>query len=167
MEASETVVPDRYLGTVYLLHFDRPYRHARHYVGWAKDIDARLAQHGTGHGARLLQVVQAAGITWTLARTWPGATRNRERQIKRMGGAGRRCPLCGVRPRLARPERLSAEWTDAYRLRELTDRWWYCTDPAERARITADIDTLTAALAQPAVPGITDLLRSTPRPVAA
>ena len=23
-------------GTVYLLHFDQPYKHARHYVGWAQ-----------------------------------------------------------------------------------------------------------------------------------
>jgi hypothetical protein len=32
-------------GTVYLLHFDRPYRHARHYLGWAEDLDNRLAEH--------------------------------------------------------------------------------------------------------------------------
>jgi hypothetical protein len=25
------------LGIVYLLHFDRPYRHARHYTGWTTD----------------------------------------------------------------------------------------------------------------------------------
>jgi predicted GIY-YIG superfamily endonuclease len=85
-------------GTVYLLHFDRPYRHARHYVGWAADLDARLVEHASGAGARLLAVVHAAGIGWTLARTWPG-TRTRERQIKRQGGASWCCPMCGVRPR--------------------------------------------------------------------
>jgi hypothetical protein len=42
--------------------------------------------------------VRAAGITWQLARTWPG-DRVRERQLKRQGGAARRCPLCGVTPR--------------------------------------------------------------------
>lgn len=86
-------------GTVYLLHFDRPYRHARHYIGWTADLDARLAEHAAGHGARLLAVVKAAGIGWSLARTWPG-NRARERQIKNQGGASRRCPACGVRPRL-------------------------------------------------------------------
>jgi predicted GIY-YIG superfamily endonuclease len=86
-------------GTVYLLHFDRPYRHAGHYCGFAANLAARLAEHDAGHGARLLAVVKAAGIGWTLARTWPG-TRHTERALKRQGGAARRCPLCGITPRL-------------------------------------------------------------------
>lgn len=85
------------IGTVYLLHFAEPYQHARHYLGWAEDVEARLADHEAGRGARLLAVVQSAGITWRLARTWPGS-RARERQIKRQGGLSRSCPLCGVRP---------------------------------------------------------------------
>jgi predicted GIY-YIG superfamily endonuclease len=92
-------------GTVYLLHFDRPYKHARHYIGWTDDLDARLAAHQTGQGARLLAVVHAAGIGWTLARTWDGG-RIRERQIKRQGGASRCCPLCGVRPRARSQSRI-------------------------------------------------------------
>lgn len=85
-------------GVIYLLHLERPYKHAKHYTGWTTDLDARLAEHAAGRGARLLEVVRAAGIGWTLARTWPG-TRTRERQIKNQGGAPRRCPECGVRPR--------------------------------------------------------------------
>ncbi|MEV4887877.1 hypothetical protein AB0K48_00610 [Nonomuraea sp. NPDC055795] len=85
-------------GTVYLLHFAQPYRHARHYLGWTTDLQARLAEHAAGRGARLLAVVRDAGITWTLARTWPG-NRARERALKRQGGSARRCPLCGVQPR--------------------------------------------------------------------
>ena len=85
-------------GIVYLLHFDQPYRHARHYVGWASNVKRRLAEHEAGRGARLLAVVRAAGIGWQLARMWPGS-RARERQIKRQGGHARHCPLCGVRPR--------------------------------------------------------------------
>ena len=57
-------------GTVYLLHFDRPYKHARHYIGWAassRSLKARQAQHGTSEGARLLAVARAAGITWQKA----------------------------------------------------------------------------------------------------
>jgi len=97
-------------GTVYLLHFAEPYGPgggangrgtARHYTGWARGgargLARRLARHGTSEGARLMQVVREAGITWELARTWPG-DRNRERQLKRQGGAARRCPLCGVTP---------------------------------------------------------------------
>jgi predicted GIY-YIG superfamily endonuclease len=83
----------REVGTVYLIHFDRPYRHARHYTGWTDDLPTRLDRHMAGHGARLLAVIREAGISWQLARTWPGS-RVRERQLKRQGGASRRCPLC-------------------------------------------------------------------------
>lgn len=81
---------------VYLLHFDQRYRHAGHYTG-TEDLAARLARHAVGDGARLLEVVHQAGITWQLARIWPGP-RARERQLKRQGGASRHCPLC-KRPR--------------------------------------------------------------------
>lgn len=80
------------LGTIYLLHFSRPYKHAAHYTGWTSDLDARLAEHASGRGARLLAVVQAEGITWQLARTWTG-DRYLERRLKQRG-ASRRCPIC-------------------------------------------------------------------------
>ena len=91
-------------GTVYLLHFDRPYKHAQHYVGWTTNLPSRLEEHRQGRGARLLQVINAAGITWKLARTWTGS-RQRERQIKKQAGASRFCPECGITPR--KPERTS------------------------------------------------------------
>jgi hypothetical protein len=62
-------------GVVYLLHFDRPYRHAKHYIGYAASsgfLKRRLAAHERGQGAWLLEVVHEAGIGWQLARTWPG-----------------------------------------------------------------------------------------------
>jgi len=85
------------VGVIYLLHFEQPYQHAQHYLGWAIELESRLADHAAGRGARLLAVVRSAGISWRLARTWEG-TRARERQIKRQGGLSRSCPLCGVRP---------------------------------------------------------------------
>ena len=88
--------------TVYVLHFSEPYKHAKHYMGGAVDLDARLAEHGAGHGARLTQVVKDAGITWTLARTWQGG-RMRERQLKNRGGASRCCPTCKAQ-RVRSPE---------------------------------------------------------------
>jgi hypothetical protein len=84
-------------GTVYLLHLDEPFAHARHYTGWASDLYGRLAHHGTTSGANLLLHVAKAGGTWTLARTWPG-DRRLERRLKAHGGT-RRCPVC--RPDLA------------------------------------------------------------------
>jgi predicted GIY-YIG superfamily endonuclease len=79
--------------TVYLLHFERRYRHAGHYMGTTSDLAARLAQHRAGRGARLLTVIQTAGIGWQLVRTWPGG-RERERQLKAQGGHARLCPVC-------------------------------------------------------------------------
>lgn len=83
---------------VYLLHFSEPYKHARHYRGSTDNLKRRLREHGTERGARLLVVVAGAGITWELARVWPGG-RDRERQLKREGGAARQCPMCGITPR--------------------------------------------------------------------
>ena len=86
------------VGTVYLLHFDRPYEHAKHYTGWTEDLLDRLDQHAVGCGARLMGVVSRAGIGFVLARTCEG-TRATERAIKNAGGAVRYCPLCTPKPR--------------------------------------------------------------------
>jgi hypothetical protein len=79
---------------LYLIHFDSPYKHARHYRGYCADgeLAARLARHRSGHGARLLSVVAAAGIGWRCVRTWPGG-RQQERTLKRRKVAPL-CPCC-------------------------------------------------------------------------
>jgi predicted GIY-YIG superfamily endonuclease len=153
-------VPARCVGTVYLLHFDRPYRHARHYLGWAQDVQARLALHACGRGARLLQVVRDAGIAWTLARTWPGTPRWRERQLKAQGGASRRCPLCGVAPRPDHPMVLTEDQIRIYRARELGELWWEAYQRGSEAdmdRITAELDRLAAVPAQ--LPSPSDVIQ--------
>ena len=107
---------------VYLLHCDRPYRHAKHYLGFVRDdvleqridvqplrresnssrvvvlekaalalVELELDADGGRH--RLLQVIRAAGISFTLVRTWPGG-RARQQQLKTQGGASRLCPEC-------------------------------------------------------------------------
>jgi predicted GIY-YIG superfamily endonuclease len=82
--------------TVYLLHFHRPYQHARHYIGWTRDpstLSARLSHHANGSGARLPAVVRSAGIGWDVARVWDDGTRTLERRLKGHG-ATRVCPVC-------------------------------------------------------------------------
>jgi predicted GIY-YIG superfamily endonuclease len=82
---------------VYLLHFTESYRHAKHYTGYARDeraLERRLRHHRNGSGARLMQVVTEAGIGFTVARTWPDGDRDKERRLKRSGGASRYCPVC-------------------------------------------------------------------------
>lgn len=78
---------------VYLLHFARPYKHARHYLGTTTDVPQRLEQHRAGTGARLTQVVHLAGIGMVVARTWVGG-RRLERQLKRRKNGPRLCPIC-------------------------------------------------------------------------
>jgi predicted GIY-YIG superfamily endonuclease len=80
-------------GTIYLLHFDRPFGHAKHYLGWARNLDARLAHHDAGTGANILRHALKAGITWTLVRTWEQATRTEERRLKKHSST-RYCPTC-------------------------------------------------------------------------
>jgi hypothetical protein len=100
------------VGTAYLLHFEQRYEHAGHYTGWTTDLDKRLLSHAAGKGprdggARLIQVIREAGIGFLLARTWPGVTRRRERQLKESGGASRYCPVCQNERRLrGEPRRL-------------------------------------------------------------
>ena len=79
--------------TIYLLHFHRRYQHAGHYLGSTKNLTKRLAEHEHGSGARLLEVVHAAGISWKLARTWDGG-REQERRLKRQKNGARLCPIC-------------------------------------------------------------------------
>lgn len=79
--------------TVYLLHFARRYKHAGHYLGSTTDLQARLAQHRAGQGARLMAVIKKEQIPWQLVRTWRGG-RARERQLKKQGGHARLCPIC-------------------------------------------------------------------------
>ena len=78
---------------IYLIHFHTPYKHAKHYMGSTDDLTRRLHEHERGNGARLMEVICEAGISWTLARAWQG-DRKRERQLKNRGGAARICPLC-------------------------------------------------------------------------
>ena len=81
------------MGTVYLLHFDRPYRHTAHYMGWALDVEARIKQHRDGNGARLMRVIKDAGIGFQLARTWKG-DRKLERRLKKQKQARKLCKIC-------------------------------------------------------------------------
>ena len=84
------------MGYVYLLHFSRPInpsRPARHYLGWASDLDERLRKHRKGKGSKLCQVAAQRGITFILAEVWIGE-RSLERQLKRQHNSPRFCPIC-------------------------------------------------------------------------
>jgi predicted GIY-YIG superfamily endonuclease len=79
--------------TIYLIHFSKPLKHARHYLGFTTDLAARLEQHASGQGARLLSVLASFGIAWQCVRTWPG-DRKLERRLKNRKEAPALCPVC-------------------------------------------------------------------------
>lgn len=94
--------------SVYLIHFDQPYKHARHYVGWAYCLLRRLRRHGTPYGANLIRVITEAGIGWRVARVWQGADRAFERKLKNWAKPMRICPVCN--PKLKRHLTRSPKW---------------------------------------------------------
>lgn len=87
-------------GTCYLIHFSRPVGdptnprgQARHYLGHAEDLEARLDTHAKGNGARLMEVLAELGVPWQLVRTWPG-NYQAEKRLKRHHNSPRFCPIC-------------------------------------------------------------------------
>jgi len=82
-----------YFTTVYLIHFNKAFRHARHYIGFTTNLDKRITDHLCGMGARLMEVITNAGIEWRVARTWRG-DRRLERRLKDWHNAALLCPLC-------------------------------------------------------------------------
>jgi len=53
-------------GTVYVLHFDPAYKHARHYVGWtAGEVTERIAVHLQGRGSPLVRAPSRRASTYS------------------------------------------------------------------------------------------------------
>lgn len=82
------------MSVAYLLHFDTPLKHTKHYLGYTSNLSQRLEAHQSGHGSRLMEVVNENGITWRLARKWSNGTRQLERQLKRQKNSPKLCPIC-------------------------------------------------------------------------
>ena len=98
------------LGHVYLVCFEppigdsaNPKGSASHYLGWAEDVDGRMAEHRAGRGACILAACVEQGIAFEVVRTWAGVDRNFERRLKRQHNAWRHCPRCGSRGTRAGP----------------------------------------------------------------
>ena len=79
---------------LYLLHFDPPYRHAGHYLGYTEDVPKRFALHVKGKGSPLVKAAVNNGSRIVLVRLW-AEDGNAEQEIKRsVGSRARLCPLC-------------------------------------------------------------------------
>lgn len=84
---------------VYLICFETRFKHAGHYLGWASNIDRRIAEHRRAgpRCAKLLAAVNRAGIDWEVVRIWPGLEKDDECRLKNRGGKARLCPRCRAR----------------------------------------------------------------------
>lgn len=87
---------------VVLLHFDAPVDPngknptARHYLEYAANIDARLADHVAGDRTRTSGIMYACymrNIGFTVARVWIG-TRRDEYRLRQLGKNPKLCPIC-------------------------------------------------------------------------
>lgn len=81
----------------YLIHFLEPYHHAKHYLGWSPEVQARINAHLHGKGARLTEVVHAAGIGMVWVRVWEDGDRKLERKLKNRHSP-QLCPICQGQP---------------------------------------------------------------------
>lgn len=81
-------------GLCYLLHFDGPFGHAMHYLGFCEnDLTSRLKFHLAGRGSKLVKAAVEAGTAIYLVRLWKGASRDDERRLKGHSST-RYCPVC-------------------------------------------------------------------------
>ena len=90
-------------GIVYLLHFDRSYRHALHYIGFTQNLDQRLADHRAGRGSPLIAAAIADGIDFQLAAIWEGDRHDERRLHRQKNTRARLCPICVAGDRAAGP----------------------------------------------------------------
>ena len=83
-------------GTVYLIHFEKPIKHASHYIGFTSkdDINERFEHHKKGQGSRLLRAANNLGIDYKIVRVWNNVDRNFERWLKNKKNSPRLCPIC-------------------------------------------------------------------------
>ncbi len=84
---------------IYVIHFSRRYKHARHYTGIAEDVEKRYSRHLSGQGARLIAVALAAGVRMSkphVLAEYPdySTAHMHERRYKNRGGASRFCTIC-------------------------------------------------------------------------
>lgn len=89
------------MSAVYVLHFDPPYLHASHYIGFTEheDVATRLIEHISGRGSPLVKAAVANGSRVEIAHVLINGDRNFERRIKNRRDVCTWCRLCGRRER--------------------------------------------------------------------
>lgn len=86
---------------LFLLHFDPPYRHAGHYLGYAKGT-GRVATYARAVAAGkvtqfphpLVEAAYAQGSVLRIVAVFHGASRDERRRMRANGSLSRFCPVC-------------------------------------------------------------------------
>ncbi len=112
---SKEVVPESVSGCYLLCFADNPVAHAlaKHYLGYAINIAARVEKHRSGTAARLTSVLVERGGKFVVSRVWEGYTEAEEAKLKgrrmrkpspamksnhkRGSGVAKHCPICKQR----------------------------------------------------------------------
>lgn len=89
---------------VYLLHLNRKFKHAQHYLGTTSNLNERIARHRAGRGSAMLRAAANAGIGFKLARKWPHSSFLTEQKLKAIPRK-KLCPLCAGRKALLKGRR--------------------------------------------------------------
>lgn len=85
---------------LFLLHFNEPYQHARHYLGYAVGTGrgakyAKAICKGTALGPHeLVMAAQWSGIEMEVAEVWVGEGRTLQRRMRSNGSLSRFCRIC-------------------------------------------------------------------------
>ena len=84
------------VGNVYLLHYEKPIRGKKHYLGFTmKKVAMRLQEHNSGwYGSQMTNLAVQNGSECVLARTWEGVSVQFEKKLKREKNLKRHCPIC-------------------------------------------------------------------------
>ncbi len=71
---------------VYVIHFDKPYKHAKHYTGIALNVNKRMKEHKGGYGSKLMKVITEnnIGFRYNIIAEYPNYSRAKteEKRLK-------------------------------------------------------------------------------------
>lgn len=101
--------------TVYVLHIEPPYQHARHYTGYPPDKDAsrRIREHldCTPRGSPLVRAAIEAGCDVQVAHVFKRVGRDFEKWLKTRRDHRKWCPCCGLKARpLPHPKSMTGDF---------------------------------------------------------
>jgi len=84
---------------LYVIHFDKPYKHAKHYTGICINVDKRMKQHAMGTRSRLMRVLKENDIGFQYAvineyPTFSEAHAEEHRLKHKVKQPKKYCPFC-------------------------------------------------------------------------